>query len=206
MSDAVQDDDRPADEEELAEAPRRGRIALTAAAVLAVLAIGFVWVLATGGDSTDRLGYSHLLGDPAPTVAGESVLTGETFDLGDHRGQWVVVNFFATWCPPCIQEHPELVAFDEDHRARGDAMVVSVVFDDDLDKVTNFFETQGGEFPVIPDPDGQIAVDYGVIKVPESYLVDPEGIVRRKIIGGVTRGGLDRFIASLESEDAEESS
>lgn len=209
MSDAVQDDDRPADdedrpaEEELAEAPRRGRLALTVAAVLGVLAVGFIWVLVTSDDSTDRLAYSPLVGEQAPALSGESLLTGESFDIGDHRGKWVVVNFFATWCTPCIQEHPELVAFDDAYGTRGDAAVVSVVFDDNPEEVTDFFSARGGDWPVIPDPDARIAVDYGVLKVPETYLVDPDGIVRRKLIGGVSQDGLERHISSLETEAVE---
>ena len=98
------DDVRPADDagdgdeaggDEL-DAPRRGRTALVVSVVVAVLAIAFVVVLATRDPATDRKADSALVGQAAPPVAGRT-LDGGSFDLDDHQGRWVVVNFFATW-------------------------------------------------------------------------------------------------------------
>ena len=107
-----------------------------------------------------------------------TTLDGDSFDLDRLRGQWVVVNFFATWCVPCRQEHPELVSFHRRHTQAGDAAVVSVVFDDDHGEVQDFFDANGGTWPVVVGDEGQIALDYGVSGVPESFLVDPTGVVR----------------------------
>src|SRR5690606_12069380 len=95
----------------------------------------------------------------------------------DHRGEWVVVNFFASWCGPCRQEHPELVAFSERHAARGDASVVSVAFSDAEDDARAFFEELGGDWPVLIEGTGRIGIDFGVTGVPETYLVAPDGTV-----------------------------
>jgi cytochrome c biogenesis protein CcmG/thiol:disulfide interchange protein DsbE len=102
---------------------------------------------------------------------------------------------FATWCRPCVQEHPQLVAFDEAHRETGDVELVSVLFDDRPSTARAFFEDRGGEWPVVVDGDGRIATDYGVSGVPETYVVAPDGRVVAKLIGGVTSDGLDRVIA-----------
>jgi len=168
-----------------------------AGAVLVVLA-GLVGVLATGGD--DQAVRSSLIGRPAPDIAGETI-DGDTFALADHRGEFVVVNFFATWCVPCIREHPELVEFDERHRAEGDASVVSVVFDSRPGQVRDFFERNGGEWPVVLDPDGRTALQYGVAGVPESYLVAPDGTVLIKIEGGVTADDLDRLLRQVQGAE-----
>jgi cytochrome c biogenesis protein CcmG, thiol:disulfide interchange protein DsbE len=175
---------------------RRPRVGLIVSGVVAVLLIGFVAILATREPATERRASSPLIGKVTPELSGET-LDGGTFDIDDQRGRWVVVNFFATWCRPCVEEHPELVRFDEAHSAAGDATVVSVVYDPaDLDAVDDFFAEQGGDWPVVTD--GRLAaVDYGVVKVPESYLVAPSGIVVQKYTGGVTQQMIERDIAAL---------
>lgn len=186
--------------EELVEIPRRGRVAAVSAVVLAVVVVALVWVLATGGESTDRAAYTALAGQEVPPVAGESVTGDGSFDIADHAGSWVVVNFFATWCPPCVQEHPELVSLDEAYQDSGEVALVSVVYDDDLDEVAAFFERHGGDWPVITDADGRIPFDFGVTGVPETYIIDPFGVVQRKLIGGVTRAGIEREIGEVMVE------
>jgi cytochrome c biogenesis protein CcmG, thiol:disulfide interchange protein DsbE len=178
---------------ELDEPPRR-RTGLIVSAVVAVLAIGFVWVLGTSESGTDREADSPLLGKVAPALAGPT-LDGEQFVIDDHRGEWVVVNLFATWCGPCRQEHPELVAFDEAHNQAGDVELVSVLFDDRPNSAREYFDQNGGEWPVVIDEDGRIATDYGVSGVPETYVIAPDGRVVAKLIGGVTSAGLDQVIA-----------
>jgi cytochrome c biogenesis protein CcmG, thiol:disulfide interchange protein DsbE len=171
-----------------------------AGAVLVVLA-GLVGVLAiSGGD--DRQVRSTLIGRTAPDIAGETI-DGDTYELTDHRGEFVLVNFFATWCVPCIREHPELIEFEERHRASGDASVVSVVFDSRPQQVRDFFADNGGEWPVVLDPDGRTSLEYGVAGVPESYLVAPDGTVLIKIEGGVTADDLDRLLAQVQGEELE---
>jgi cytochrome c biogenesis protein CcmG/thiol:disulfide interchange protein DsbE len=184
------------------DVPRRGRFALTVSLVVAVLAVAFVWVLATREPGTDRQASSELIGQAAPVVEGET-LDGGSFDIDDHQGRWVVVNFFATWCVPCQREHPELVNFDEAHRETGDARVVSVLYDDSPADAREFFDRNGGDWPVVLD-EGRIAMDYGVTGVPETYLVAPNGRVAVKLIGGVTQDGLDRVIADIESASAQQ--
>ena len=106
----------------------------------------------------------------------------------------MVVNFFATWCPPCVQEHPELVEFAE--RNGNDVQLVSVAFDDtEVDKVAQFFADNGGDWPVVTAGAAGASLDYGVKKLPESFVIDPSGTVAAKINGGVTADELDQLIA-----------
>jgi cytochrome c biogenesis protein CcmG/thiol:disulfide interchange protein DsbE len=188
--------------DDVAEAPPRRRTGLIVSAVVAVLAIGFVAVLATREPATDRRRDSPLIGKVVPPLAGET-LAGGNFDIDDHQGRWVVVNFFATWCVPCRIEHPELDAFNQAHARGGDAVLVSVLFDDDPASAHEFFDRNGGEWPVVLDGDGLIASAFGTPKVPESYLVTPNGRVAAKFTGGVTRDGLDRSIDQIEQAAAD---
>lgn len=184
-------------DDDASDAGGESRIAVIVVAIVAVVAVGFVAVLATrdggGGGRT-----SQLIGEIAPSISGET-LDGGTFDLADHRGRWVIVNFFATWCTPCIVEHPELVAFQERHQELRDASVVSVVFDDDPDDARRFFEDRGGSWPVVVDEDRSVAVAYGVPQVPESFVVSPNGTVVHLYTGGVTAAQLDDVIEQVEA-------
>jgi len=173
------------------------RLALIGAVVAALVLVGFIAVLATS--STDQsLGSSPLLANPAPPITG-STLDGSTFDLDAERGRWVVVNFFATTCVPCVREHPELVAFDEAHLPVGDATVVSIAFSDSAKNVTEFFEQNGGRWAVLTEDTGKHAIEYGVAAVPETYLVSPTGIVTSKFIGGITQADLENEIARVST-------
>ena len=178
------------------------RTALVAASVVAVLVAILVAVLATRAPSTERVTRSPLIGRLAPAIAG-TTLDGDAFDLSDQRGRWVVVNFFATWCIPCIAEHPELVAFDEAHADAGDASVVSVLFDDEEDNARAEFAKRGGDWPVVIDDEGAVGVAYGVARVPESFLVAPDGTVVQRLVGGVTRAQLDDLLRQYEAAAAE---
>ena len=164
------------------------------AGVVAVLAVAFVALLATRKPaSTDSTGAA-VVGELAPSLTGVG-LDGAPFDLDKQRGQWVLVNFFATWCPPCVQEQPELVKFAADHA--GTAQVVSVAYGDTPDRVRSFFAKSGGDWPVLTDAATSEAasLDYGVVKLPESFLVNPEGKVVAKLNGGTTAAQLDDLIA-----------
>ncbi len=176
-------------------APRR-RTALYTALAIGAVVVALVAALATRPPSTTRLADSPLLGRPAPALVGKSLLAGGgDFDLADHKGRWVLVNFFATWCVPCQAEHPDLVRFNAAHADAGDARVVSVVFSDDPDDVARFFAENGGDWPVLADPVGSTALEFGVTGVPESYLVAPDGSVVSKVIGGVEYDELEDLLA-----------
>ena len=174
---------------------RRERIAPLIALSAAVVTVLVVYV-ATSDNST-RIGMpSALIGKPAPAVT-STTIEGQEFELERYRGQWVIINFFGTWCTPCIQEHPELIEFKARHRVTDDATVVTVAFADSPANVREFFERRGGEWPVLADDTRSIAVDFGVIMVPETFIVSPSGIVRARLMGATTADRLDDAIQRL---------
>ena len=172
---------------------RKRRTALVTSIVLGVVLLGLVLVLATREPATTRVAKSRLVGRPAPAIVGDSVVGGDRFDLDAGRGRFVLVNFFATWCGPCVEEHDDLVRFANTHAVADDARVVSVVFSDTPENIEDFFDENGGDWPVLADRDGSIATSYGVTGVPESYLVAPDGRVVLKLLGGVRYDELERL-------------
>lgn len=172
-------------------------VLMTAVGVGVVLALLIV-VLAGREPSVNRTADSPLLGQRAPSVAGESLLDGASFDLADQRGRFVLVNFFATWCEPCKAEQADLTQFANTHAIAGDARVVSVVYGDDASSVRRFFAEEGGDWPVIDDPDGQVSLDWGVTGVPESYLIGPDGVVQAFIKSGIDAASLDELLARAQ--------
>jgi cytochrome c biogenesis protein CcmG/thiol:disulfide interchange protein DsbE len=182
---------------------RKRRTAVVVAVALGIVVALLVAVLATREPATDRQADSPLIGRAAPAIQGTD-LSGAEFDLDDLRGQWVVVNFFATWCVPCRQEHPELVRFAEQHAEAGDASVVSVVFDDEPTQVQQYFDENGGTWPVVPGEGTGVILDYAVSGVPESFVIAPSGLVVAKVTGGVTAAGLDQIIADVTARSEAE--
>ncbi len=180
------------------EAPQPRPVLWVVAAVSVVAAL-LLLLLATGKPASERATDGRILGRVAPLIEGPTIDNG-WYDIDQLRGQWVVVNFFSTTCVPCIREHPELVKFDQRHAPTGDASVVSISFDDSADAVIEFFADNGGDWPVLTENTGSVAVNYGVTAVPESYLVAPSGIVAAKLVGGVTADDLDGQMARLTQE------
>jgi cytochrome c biogenesis protein CcmG/thiol:disulfide interchange protein DsbE len=176
---------------------RRGHGARWAAIAAGVVLLLLIAVLATSKTLDSRGISSQRVGKPVPHVEG-TTMDGGSFDIDQFRGRWVVVNFFASWCGPCQTEHPELVAFEGRHEGSNDVEVVSVAFNDDVDHIREFFAANGGQWPVIPNDTNRVALDFGVSGVPESYVVDPNGIVVAKFLG-VTADGLDSVINGTAS-------
>ncbi len=136
---------------------------------------------------------SALLGGRAPAIQGETIGGGQ-YDLDDHRGSWVLVNFFATWCAGCVNEHPELVELEAWGQTEGNLDLVAVVFNDDPEQVEEFFATRGGGWPVLNNP--EVPFDYRVAQIPETFLVSPAGQIVLHIEGEVAASEIVRLIES----------
>lgn len=147
-----------------------------AAAVVAILFVG----LGKDPQAID----SPLVGNVAPAFALREVGSGRTVDLTQYRGKPVVLNFWATWCNPCWEEHPTLVSTAQQY---GDQVqFLGVVFQDTEDKIMNFLNARGSSYPTLVDQAGKTAIAYGVGGVPETYFLDATGKIVAKHNGPMT--------------------
>jgi peroxiredoxin len=134
------------------------------------------------------------VGDAAPDFQADR-LTGATISLADLRGRIVVINFWATWCPPCRVELPELDAYQAE---MGDQIVVlGVATGEPKGTVEPFVRQQGLRFPIVLDEQGSIGAAYGVAGLPTSVILDRSGIVRERVTGPMTRDTLARRVERL---------
>ncbi len=124
---------------------------------------------------------------------------GNNFELSRRKGSWVVLNFFTHDCVPCIREHPELIEFVDQQRALGvdGAEFYSVVRDSTVDEVNTFFAERGGDWPIVYDHRYEFVNGFGVALVPETWIIDPNGFVRRRFISEVTADGLSGVLQSM---------
>ncbi len=186
---------------------------------MALTAAGAIWLLRRGpavnaratavglaalllvvplGGCDSKVGVSE--GDLAPDFILQSA-DGQTRKLSNYRGHVVLVNLWATWCPPCMEEMPVLNQLAERYRDKG-LVVLGLAGDDDPQRVRDFVAKSPLKFEVLLDSDGAIGTQYGITGYPETFFIDREGRVRDKIIGAIPgrAGGVSpQFAQRLES-------
>lgn len=135
---------------------------------------------------------------PAPSVTLKD-LEGNSNTLSDHRDQVVLVNMWATWCPPCVAELPTLNAFYKDHS--GDGFVIIGIDDGEAQDVVQSFVTQKGlTFPIWLDPSYLSESAFKTMNLPSSFLIDRQGQVRLQWVGGISRAMLDKYVVPIINE------
>ena len=121
------------------------------------------------------------VGSPAPDFT-LPTLDGQTVKLSDFKGQPVFINFWATWCPPCLSEMPHIQAVFDDEASKG-LVVLAVNVGEEQSTARHFIEQQGYTFPIALDVDGSIGEKYRVRAYPTSLFIDPEGVIRSIKVG-----------------------
>jgi len=123
-------------------------------------------------------------GESAPdfTLTG---LSGEKVRLSDFRGKVILLNFWASWCPPCREEIPALVSLEKAMAGKDFRMLAVAIDKGGRDAIVEFFRRQGVTLPVLLDSDGSVGKTYGITGVPETFVIDKKGTIRKKIIGPI---------------------
>jgi cytochrome c biogenesis protein CcmG, thiol:disulfide interchange protein DsbE len=151
-------------------------------AIIALLGFGVLRpepTLAVGDAAPDR---------PLPMLEGEGSLA-----LADFRGSWVLVNFWASWCPPCKSESPDIQGFLEEHEDE-EFVVFGIDSRDSTEAGLEFVREEGLTWEMVRDGDGERMDAYGIRGLPETFLVDPEGEIAAICRGPLNREQLDAVV------------
>ncbi len=146
-----------------------------ARALLVVLVVAFIFAILNPGDAPPAVGKV------APDFE-LSDLQGQVVRLSKYRGKVVVLNFWATWCPPCVEEMPSLNRFARIFASRG-VVVVAVSVDDDERALRRFVADHQLEMIILRDPGRQVPTLYQTYMYPETYILDRQGRLLRKLVG-----------------------
>jgi len=128
-----------------------------------------------------RQGESSVAGKTAEEIP-LTLANGQATKLTNFRGKVVVLNFWATWCPPCVEETPSLIQLQQRIASRN-GVVLGVSVDDDEAAYRKFLQDHGIQYPTSRDSSKKSALDYGTVMYPETYIIDRKGKIVRKIIG-----------------------
>jgi len=175
----------------------RSRISWPVLLIGLAIVVPLIAVLFSGFGHDPHFIASPLIGKPAPDFALKMADTDQEVTLASLRGKPLVLNFFSTWCVPCEQEHPMLLAAARRFKAK--ANFVGIIFEDTKASVNDWLQRHGGRgYPVLIDVGGPAAIAYGVYGVPETFFIDANGVIRDKVQGAVDFATIQTELEALQ--------
>jgi cytochrome c biogenesis protein CcmG/thiol:disulfide interchange protein DsbE len=180
-----------------AEPARRARVNRKVLIAGLAIALPLVAVLVANLGRDPHSVRSPLVGRPAPPFSLVPVGGGPPVSLESLHGKPAVINFWATWCVPCFEEHAALTA-----AARGlrDVQFLGVVYEDEEARTQEFLKQRGSAYPSLMDAEGKTAIAYGVFGVPETFFIDPSGRIVEKYVGPLDRRTIAALVARAKGE------
>lgn len=176
---------------------RRSHTVRLVAAALFGVALLVAFALASGLDDDGQIAGSPLIGHAAPIFELSEIDGGRLIVSNQMRGDVVVVNFWATWCVPCRREAPVLEAFARRWDGNG-VRVVGILYGDTPGAARSFRDEFDLTYPLVDDPTAATAVAYGVTGVPETFVIDTNGVVVARVIGALGPTTLDDVLADVQ--------
>ena len=152
-----------------------------------------------GSVGCNRGSLPRNIGTLAPEFTLRDADTGQTIDLRQYRGQVVLLNFWATWCPPCLEELPSLLDL---HHRMPHLVILAISVDTDAAAYQQFLRDNHVDFIDVRDPAQTINHIYGTVQFPETYVIDPNGRLRRKFIGAQdwTSPEITQYLSALDTQ------
>ncbi len=180
---------------------RQNNLMLLAAVVLILGGIGTLvwlsWKTAAPQPATNSYG-APALAQQGGTVTDFSIgsLAGGNLALSDFAGEVVIMNFWATWCPPCRAEMPGLNRFYETHRGKG-LVLLAINVEEGVELVRPFIQNNNFTFPVLLDEQGRVAQQYSTRSYPTTFIIDREGVIQHVQTGIISEDELARVVLPL---------
>jgi cytochrome c biogenesis protein CcmG/thiol:disulfide interchange protein DsbE len=152
-----------------------------------ILSLGGVWIITSRtspGDASSSMDAQPFEGFPAPDFEFQTT-DNSSLRLSDLRGQPVIMNFWASWCPPCRAEMPAIQAVSQSYNEEGlIVLAVNATNQDSIDEAQEFIEGSGFTFQILFDTTGTVQAQYQVVALPTTFFIDRDGIIQAVIIGG----------------------
>ncbi|MBI2567611.1 MAG: redoxin domain-containing protein [Candidatus Schekmanbacteria bacterium] len=161
--------------------------------------IGLIVLLASGFGKDPFALPMAMVGKPAPRFILQTLDGKREVDLAALKGKTVVVNFWATWCVPCWQEHAALQDAAKRHDP-AEVVFLGVVYEDSRDEAQEYLQKKGSAYENLFDPGTRAAISYGVGGVPESYFVSPGGMIVEKFNGPLDAQSIDSLVARSQRD------
>lgn len=161
---------------------------------LVVVALALVFSGRFGSDPTQV--DSPLIGRQVPPVQVQPLEGGEAVDVQALRERILVVNFFASWCTPCREEHAALASAQQRYADDG-VLVMGIVYQDEPEQVRRWLAALGEGYAAFLDPGSRVAIEFGVFGIPETFFVDRDGTVVAKIFGPADEASLSAILDQM---------
>ncbi|MFK8026817.1 MAG: TlpA family protein disulfide reductase [Gammaproteobacteria bacterium] len=159
--------------------------------LIQVSVLSFICTFAT------QFAYSASVGDDAPSFRARSLDGSETISKADLAGKVVFVDFWASWCPPCLKSLPEFENLQTSFSGRDDVVVIAINLDENPQDATDFINKINVTYKILADQSGQIPESFGVNAMPTSYVIDKSGVIRY-VHSGYQSGDVSKIKTEIE--------
>lgn len=178
---------------------------LAVVALIGLIIWGFYSAQNTNSNSNATSAHASQLkvgfeeGNLAPDFELKDV-EGNPLKLSSLKGKKVILNFWASWCPPCRQEMPDMEKFYLDQKDKGiEILAVNLTnAEKSREDVTNFMRANSITFPVVLDEKGKVGQSYNVSSIPASFIIDSQGVIQRKLVGPMTYNSMKSMLGSIK--------